>query len=154
MMDSKDSARSKIIIERFFDMHPKPFKSFFSRFINERISETGLTESQIVFLTVLDKEKGQSLKEMTEIVGVHKSLTTRAVKHLLENGFVVNIAESGKEHSVVLTVKGAKAKKKAIEAFSELFELISEDLTDEELAVMDRTMMKIRHKMEELSSKE
>jgi len=153
-MEPKDASRSRVLVERLLDMHPQPFKSFFRRFINERICDTGLTESQIVFLTVLDKEKGMSLKEMTDKVGVHKSLTTRAVKHLLENGFIVNISESGKEHSIVLTAKGVKAKKTAIQAFSELFDLIFEDLTEEELAFLERILSKTRHKIDELSSQE
>ncbi|MDR2698165.1 MAG: MarR family transcriptional regulator [Candidatus Methanoplasma sp.] len=153
-MGSGDATRSKAFVERLLDMHPQPFKSFFSRFITERVGDTGLTESQIVFLLVLDTDGGMSLKDMTEKMGVHKSLTTRAVKHLLDNGFVINTAESGKEHSVVLTAKGTKARKAAIRAFSDLFELILEDLTDEELTVMEQAMSKIRHKMEELSSKE
>jgi DNA-binding MarR family transcriptional regulator len=153
-MDPEGAARSKAFVQRFLDMHPKPFKSFFSRFINERIAETGLTESQIVFLMILDDEKGKSLKEMTELIGVHKSLTTRAVKHLLENGFVFNIAESGKEHAMVLTKKGSMAKETAILALGELFELLLEDVTDEELTVMEQTLSKIRHKIEDLVSKD
>ncbi|MCL1811243.1 MAG: MarR family transcriptional regulator [Methanomassiliicoccaceae archaeon] len=96
-------------MQRLLDVHPQPFKSFFSRFINDRIVDTGLTESQIVFLMILNESEGMSLKRMTEMVGVHKSLTTRAVKHLMSNGFVVNTAESGKEYSVVLTAKGLGA---------------------------------------------
>ena len=153
-MEPKDATRSRAIVERFLNVHPQPFKSFFSRFINERIGETGLTESQIVFLTILDKKMGMSLKEMTDRVGVHKSLTTRAVKHLLEKGFVINTLESGKEHSIVLTAKGVKAKEVAIQAFSDLFELILEDFTEEELAVMEKSMLKIRQKVEELSTGE
>ncbi|MDR1405201.1 MAG: MarR family transcriptional regulator [Candidatus Methanoplasma sp.] len=136
-----------------FDMNPKQFKSFFSKFVTERVGETGLTESQIVFLTILDKKKGMSLKEMTEKVGVNKSLTTRAVKHLVENGFVINIAGSGKEYSVVLTEKGNGARKTAENAFYELFSLIFEDFTDEELVQMKCLLVKIKHRMEELSSK-
>jgi len=153
-MELKDAPRSRALAERLLDMHPQPFKSFFRRFINERISGTGLTESQIIFLMVLDKEKGISLKEMTDMVGVHKSLTTRAVKHLLENGFITNISESGKEHSIILTAKGIKAKRTATQAFSELFDLIFEDLTEEELAVMEQVLSKTRRKMDELSLKE
>jgi DNA-binding MarR family transcriptional regulator len=153
-MEPEIGVRSKAFVQRFLDMHPKPFKSFFSKFINERISETGLTESQIVFLIVLDEKRGMSLKEMTERVGVHKSLTTRAVKHLLEAGFVINISESGKEHDVVLTSKGAKAKDTAIRALGELFELLFEDIKDDELIAMEQTLLKVRQKMEELLSKE
>jgi len=153
-MDPDSSARSQVLVQKFLDMHPQPFKSFFSRFINERIENTGLTESQIVFLTILDEKKGMSLKEMTERIGVHKSLTTRAVKHLQENGFVIDIADSGKEHAIVLTVKGGKAKETAVRALAELIELLFEDVTDEELAVMEQTLSKIRRKMEDLFSKE
>jgi len=153
-MEEESDARSHAFVQRFLDMHPKPFKTFFSRFINERIVETGLTESQIVFLTVLNEEEGMSLKDMTEMVGVHKSLTTRVVKHLSDMGFVINIAESGKEHAVVLTEKGTKAKETALRALGELFALLLEDLSDDELAAMDQVMTKIRQKMDELSSKD
>jgi DNA-binding MarR family transcriptional regulator len=106
----------------------------------------------MVFLVMLDENKGMSLKEMTERIGVHKSLTTRAVKHLLENGYVINASESGKEYSIVLTPKGKAAKRTAFCAFSELFEMILEDLTEEELEIMERVLLKIRRKMEDLSS--
>jgi DNA-binding MarR family transcriptional regulator len=135
-------------------MNPLQFKTFISKFITERVGETGLTESQIVFLIILDKEKGLSLKEMTERVGVHKSLTTRSVKHLIDNEFVVNISESGKEHAIVLTAKGARAKDSANRAFCELFEFVFEDVTDEEFAVFEEVMSKIRRRMEEISSNE
>jgi len=153
-MEPKDAMRSRALVERLLNMHPQPFKSFFSRFINERISKTGLTESQILFLIVLDKKKGMSLKEMTDMVGVHKSLTTRAVKLLLSNGFVVNNPESGKEHSIQLTAKGSRAKETAIQAFAELFELLLEDLSEEEMIMFEQSIVKIRQKMEELSSEE
>lgn len=153
-MEPKDATRSRAIVQKFLNMHPQPFKSFLSRFINERICETGLTESQIVFLAILDKKKGMSLKEMTDRVGVHKSLTTRAVKLLLSNGFVVNNLESGKEHSIMLTAKGVKAKETAIDAFSELFDLILEDLSEEEMMMFETSLIKIRRKMEELLSEE
>ena len=134
-------------------MNPKLFKSFFSKFITERVGEIGLTESQIVFLTILDEEKGMSLKGITERIGVHKSLTTRAIRHLSENGYVLNSSESGKEHSILLTPKGAEAKELAIQAFNELFEFILEDITDDELEVMERVMSKIKHKIEGSSVK-
>jgi DNA-binding MarR family transcriptional regulator len=153
-MDPRDAVRSRALLLNSLHLNPKPFKSFFSRFITEHVGCTGLTESQILFLLVLDRMNGASLKEMTEKIGVHKSLTTRAVKHLLDNGFVVNTAESGKEYSIVLTERGADAKNTAIEVLIELFDLIFEDLTDEELAVMERALTKVRRKMEELSSKE
>jgi DNA-binding MarR family transcriptional regulator len=153
-MDPENPGRSAFFLQRFHEMNPKPFKSFISKFINERVGETGLTESQIVFLTILDDEKGMSLKEMTEWIGVDKSLTTRAVKHLLEHGFVINIAESGKEHSIVLTIRGVKAKETAHRAFAELFEILLEDVTDEEMLAMEQGLSKIRLKMDELLSKE
>jgi len=132
-------------------MNPQPFKSFISRFITERIGETGLTESQAVFLMILDDDRGASLKEVTERVCVHKSLTTRAVKHLLGAGLAANIAESGKEHSIVLTEKGMEAKMRVSAAFDELFGILMEDLTDEEFTAMERALAKIKRKMEELS---
>jgi len=153
-MEPQEAARTRDLLERMLNMHPQPFKSFFSRFINERISKTGLTESQVIFLLVLDKKKGMSLKEMTDIIGVHKSLTTRAVKLLLSDGFVVNNDESGKEHSIRLTAKGVKAKEIAYDAFCELFDLILEDLTEQEMINFETSLIKIKHKMEELSSED
>ena len=153
-MSSKDVPPKRKFDITPFDFDPKPVKSFVAKFINERVASTRLTESQIVFLAMLDEEKGMSLREMTDTVGVHKSLTTRAVKHLAENGFVINTSESGKEYSIVLTPKGAEAKEVALAAFNELFRLLMQEVTEEEFVVFEAVMSKVKRRMIELSVKE
>lgn len=137
-----------------FDMNPQMFKSFFGKFITERIKDTGLTESQAIFLFHLDVKNGISLKELTELLCVHKSLTTRMVKILINGGFIVNESESGKEYSVVLTEKGAKAKTITESAFDELFKLIMKCLTEEEVEIFYNLAMKVRDRVIELSEEE
>ena len=136
------------------DMNPQRLKSFMMRYVGEKISNTGLTESQAVFVLVLDAEKGMSLKDITESQGVHKSLTTRMIKYLISNGYAENVSESGKEYSVVLTPKGVEAKVVAQREFRSLWDLILEGLTDEEVELFNLVQHKIIERIKELSEQE
>ena len=150
-MNPDGECRQPVLLLKSLKMNPQRFKSFFSKYINERIASTGLTESQAVFLLNLNCKEGISLKELTDRVGVHKSLTTRMIKLLIEEGFIINTAESGKEYSVVLTKKGSSAQRIIDKAMSELFDMILEDLSDDEITLLYEILFKVRDKMERLS---
>lgn len=143
--------RESIMLLKSLKMNPQRFKSFFGKYISERIASTGLTESQAIFLVHLDNAEGISLKELTDRVGVHKSLTTRMIKILVDEGFIVNNAGSGKEYSVVLTEKGSSTKKLVEQVIEELFDMILDGLSDEEVTQLFNILEKIRDKMVELS---
>lgn len=129
-------------------LNPTKFKMYFAKKINERLGGLGLSEGQVFFLIALDRKTGMSLKELTEEVGVHKSLTTRMVKYLIENGFVEDLTESGKEYSAVLTAKGKKAKDDTIEALEAVMSDIFQDLTDEDMDSLMSISEKIMKRME------
>lgn len=132
--------------------NPTRYKLFFTRQIDDRIGDLGLSEGQIYFLFSLDREKGISLKELTEKVGVHKSLTTRMIKSLIENGFAVDKKESGKEYCVVLTDKGEKAKERCVDATKEIITTVMGSIPKDELESFFRILDKIHVKMEEMDS--
>ena len=73
------------------------------------------------------------------------------IKLLIEEGFIINTAESGKEYSVVLTKKGSSAQRIIDKAMSELFDMILEDLSDDEITLLYEILFKVRDKMERLS---
>lgn len=129
-------------------INPTKFKIFFTKKINERLENIGLTEGQVFFLIALDRSHGHSLKELTDEVGVHKSLTTRAVRSLIDNGFAVDMTESGKEYSLVLTEKGKKAKKDAAAAVREVMCDIFRDLDESDVDDLIRIMGKIHARIE------
>jgi Transcriptional regulators len=141
-------------VSDLLEMNPQKFKSFLSREINEKISHLDLTESQALFVLVLNKDNGLSLKEMTDRLGVHKSLTTRMTKHLIGSGFAINTAESGREYSVVLTKKGLEAKKVISKAFEDIWSLVFQELTPEEREMLHLIFVKIHNRIRELSEQE
>lgn len=149
-MSSDDGIRDPIDHLMLLEVNPQKFKSMFNKFIGERIDGTGLTESQAMFLIHLDKTKGMSLKELTDRVGVHKSLTTRMVRTLTEEGFVINNSGSGKEYDLVLTKQGASAKKVVDAAFKDLFKVLLGDLTQDEILSLYRIFVKVRKTMLQL----
>jgi DNA-binding MarR family transcriptional regulator len=134
--------------------NPTRYKLFFTKHIDKRLNSIGLSEGHLYFILALDENKGMSLKEMTEKVQVHKSLTTRAVRNLIDNEFAKDLKESGKEYSLVLTEKGKHAKEKSIRALAEVTDMILGGLSKEELDELGSMVRKIQCRMDEVDRKE
>jgi len=134
--------------------NPIRYKLFFTKHIDERLNRIGLSEGHLYFILALEGDKGISLKEMTEKVQVHKSLTTRAVRDLIDNEFAKDLKESGKEYSLVLTEKGKYAKERSIRALKEVTEMILGGLSQDELEGLQATVRKIQRRMDEIDRKE
>jgi len=154
MEPEETRAGGRSIISDSLEVNPQKFKSFLSREMNKKISHLDLTESQAFFVLVLNKDRGLSLKEMTDRLGVHKSLTTRMTKCLIEKGLAVNTAESGREYSMILTKKGLEAKNIISEAFEDVWELVLRGLTSEEREMLHILFNKIHDRIRELSEHE
>jgi len=154
MEPEETKTEGRRFISDSLEINPQKFKSFLSREMNKKISHLDLTESQAFFVLVLNRDRGLSLKEMTDRLGVHKSLTTRMTKCLIEKGFAVNTAESGREYSMVLTKKGLEAKNVISEAFEDVWELLLQELTPEERKMLHILFNKIHDRIRELSEHE
>lgn len=144
MTDASDEERFKKIV------NPTRYKLFFTKQIDRRISDLGLSEGHLYFILSLDGKQGISLRELTERVHVHKSLTTRMVRSLIENGFAMDAHESGKEYSVVLTKKGEYAKERSIQALKEVGELIMGGLSKDDLDNFLNIIEKIHRRMDDI----
>jgi DNA-binding MarR family transcriptional regulator len=93
-------------IEMHNIFRPHLMKSYVDRKMNSKIESLGITASQGFFIVSIGKNEGTSMKGLTAERFVDKSLTTRAVKQLMETGFVDNISEHPHKYKLVLTEKG------------------------------------------------
>lgn len=135
-------------------MNPTRYKLFLMRQIGRRVADLGLSEGYLHFLLALDAENGISLRELTKKAGVHKSLTTRMVKGLIGNGFVVDTREGGKEYSVILTEKGLEAKRRYAEAHEDVVRLLLDPLSEDERRELFRIVGRIHERMEEMERRD
>ena len=97
----------------------------------------------------LGRHEGISLKDLTIMVDVNKSLTTRIVKQLIEKGLVENKSGSAKTYSIYLTDKGKDARELIIDATKKVNRDMVVYLSDDEKKVLKGIMEKIRKKVDE-----
>ncbi len=88
---------------------PHLMKSYMDKKMNSKIGSMGITASQSFFIVSIGKNEGTSMKDLTAERSVDKALTTRAVKQLIETGFVDNISEYPQKYKLVLTERGHEA---------------------------------------------
>lgn len=134
--------------------NPTKYKLFFTKQMDRRLKDFGLSEGHVFFLMALDDENGRSLKEITDEVDVHKSLTTRMMKNLIENGFAVDTRESGKEYSVVLTDRGKEAKEAVKNALNEVMDILMGNLSEQDADDLYRILQKLQRAIDEAESGE
>lgn len=133
-------------------INPQRFKSYITKLMRGQLEKSlGITESLLFFVIVLDDEKGMSLKELSVYAGVDKSLTTRAVRYLMDLGYVINDKGPGREYSIKLTEKGLEARKKGKEVVKKTSDIITAGLTDEERRMMGIILAKLVKNMENYS---
>lgn len=132
----------------------RKFKVLSDKYMNPRLEDTGITVSNAPFLLALDDKEGRSLKEITEHMGVNKSLTSRMMIMLSCKGLVKNVGKTLKEYSVILTAKGVQAKKRLEKEFRETVEIITAPFSDQELAELMVLMNKLALSVDKLMSDE
>ncbi|MFA5452866.1 MAG: MarR family winged helix-turn-helix transcriptional regulator [Candidatus Methanomethylophilaceae archaeon] len=136
------------------ELFPPLFKRYFETVINKKLYGTGISASFIPFLIEIGYTNGISLKDLTERVNIDKSLTTRVVKSLIEKNLAENTSSCKREYSVRLTEDGKILRTLAISAIKEFHIVLTEDLTEEETAVMRTVTEKIRKKINDYSRNE
>lgn len=142
----------EISLEDAIFINPQRFKSYITKQMRGRLEDNlNLTESLLFFVIVLDDEKGMSLKELSGYAGVDKSLTTRAVRYLMDLHYVINDKGPGREYSIKLTEKGLEARKKGKEIVKDIADSLTSDFTDEEKRMMNILLAKLVRKMESYS---
>ena len=69
------------------------FYKEFQRYCEEKLKPYDLTNGLYMYLIFVYKKPGRTLNEISKALEVDKALTTRAIKRLIEHGYVENIVD-------------------------------------------------------------
>lgn len=126
-------------------MLTKIYKNFLNT-KNYRLEKYNLTQQQLVFmLIILENEKGISLTELTQILGIDKSNTTRTVQNLEKMNYVTRETTKSKDKKYIihLTKEGLKAAKEIKNNESQRVTEFLSILTGEEQILLGEIIKKL-----------
>ena len=80
------------------DINPRAIKNYIEKRVSQTSESMGLKRTHGQFLKTIYDNEGLSLKELSNEMYVDKSLTTRVIKSLIDNGFVINMNNESREY--------------------------------------------------------
>jgi DNA-binding MarR family transcriptional regulator len=109
-------------------------------FINCRLKPIGLSSGLFYFILELMEHDGLSMQELSRAVMVDNGYTTRAMKMLVDRGYVrkrIN-SDDSRSYRIFLTAKGRKTYSVIQGVLMEWADLVTEGVSDEEIEVLFR----------------
>lgn len=129
------------------DINPRAIKNYIKKRVSQTSESMGLKRTHGQFLKTIYDNEGLSLKELSNEMYVDKSLTTRVIKSLIDNGFVINMNNESREYRLYLTDKGNDAVSKIKKIVNDAWDELLSELTDDEMETLTRIHMKINEKL-------
>lgn len=129
------------------DINPRAIKNYIEKRVSQTSESMGLKRTHGQFLKTIYDNEGLSLKELSNEMYVDKSLTTRVIKSLIDNGFVINMNNESREYCLYLTDKGNDAVSKIEKIVNDAWDELLSELTDDEMETLTRIHMKINEKL-------
>ena len=129
------------------DINPRAIKNYIEKRVSQTSESMGLKRTHGQFLKTIYDNEGLSLKELSNEMYVDKSLTTRVIKSLIDNGFVINMNNESREYRLYLTDKGNDAVSKIEKIVNDAWDDLLSELTDDEMETLTRIHMKINEKL-------
>lgn len=129
------------------DINPRAIKNYIEKRVSQTSESMGLKRTHGQFLKTIYDNEGLSLKELSNEMYVNKSLTTRVIKSLIDNGFVINMNNESREYRLYLTDKGNDAVSKIEKIVNDAWDELLSELTDDEMETLTRIHMKINEKL-------
>lgn len=129
------------------DINPRAIKNYIEKRVSQTSESMGLKRTHGQFLKTIYDNEGLSLKELSNEMYVDKSLTTRVIKSLIDNGFVNNMNNESREYRLYLTDKGNDAVSKIEKIVNDAWDELLSELTDDEMEMLTRIHMKINEKL-------
>lgn len=129
------------------DINPRAIKNYIEKRVSQTSESMGLKRTHGQFLKATYDNEGLSLKELSNEMYVNKSLTTRVIKSLIDNGFVINMNNESREYRLYLTDKGNDAVSKIEKIVNDAWDELLSELTDDEMETLTRIHMKINEKL-------
>lgn len=118
--------------------------------INFKLADIDIKSGQQDFLFVISKNEGISQKELSNILYVGKSTTAKAVKNLINSGYITRKQdETDKRYNrLYLTEKGKKITPRMSATFSEIMDIFAGGLSDDEF---EQTLILLKKILKSLS---
>jgi len=130
---------------------PTMMRKFFLAFMNDKMKGTGVSGAISPFFIELSGDTGTTHKELTERIGLNKSLTSRNIKFMMDEGYVENRSD-GKEYSLFLTESGVEMRDDICRHLMDAHRYLFRDCTEEEMEILKSVGKKIDIKVDEYLS--
>lgn len=123
------------------------------RYMEKRVSNTGVFTSQHRFLMELNASPCSSQGELAEIMDVSAAAVAVSLKKLERGGYIERITDAAdnRVHQVTITDKGKEVIKQSFRIFKETDEAIFEGFTDEEVAQTRDYLARMQHNLEQMN---
>ncbi len=121
------------------------------RFLEERFKGMAINRSEAPYLKMIYKHNQIKMNDLIQKFFYHKSHTTRAIKRLVEDGYVVKTIDPEDKRGFILTItdKGKAIGAKLVQIISDWDKLMSSFLEKEEQEFIEKLAEKIYRKLRE-----
>lgn len=123
---------------------------------HNRVSAEDLLPHQYAFVLTICKEPGRSQEEIAHELCINKSTVARNLNALEENGYIIRtpLAHDKRQFSVHPTEKMTAVLPEIKEASGEWMRLLSEGISEGELAIFNSVLERMQTKAAELIEKQ
>lgn len=110
---------------------------------NYKLKEFDMKSGQYDFFLAISKNEGMTQKEICDRLYVEKSTTAKAIKNLIDAGYVCKkqVENDKRSYTLYLTKKGKKASAKVEAVFLEMLEIFSKNIP---VKVMEESILVLK----------
>lgn len=125
-------------------------------YLDKILKKYDLSSGAYPYLFMLEKNEGISQIKISKEIGNDKAMSTRTINKLIENGFIYRHQDEkdNRAYKLYLTPKSKEVIPKLHEEIQIVVDLITEDLSEEELLITMKSLEKIFEKTQLLRKME
>lgn len=125
-------------------------------YLDSKLKEYNLTSGTYPFILAIYDNEGISQNELSEYVKVDKSLSARAIKKLIELGYVEKIinSEDSRAYKLYLTDSAKEIVPKILNELNGWLDIITKDLTNEQKKTAEILLENMYLNIKEFKTKE
>lgn len=125
-------------------------------YLEKVLKSYDLSSGTYPYLFILEKNEGISQIQISNEIGNDKAMSTRAINKLIEGGFVYRNQDEkdNRAYKLYLTPKSKEIIPKIREEIQTVIDLITEDLSKEEMSVTMESLKKIFERTQSLRKME
>ncbi|MCK9191054.1 MAG: MarR family transcriptional regulator [Sphaerochaetaceae bacterium] len=107
----------------------------FNIYITRELKDLNIMPSEYIFIVNIDEGKSCNQQEICDSFVIDKSLATRAIKSLVEKGFIERLKnpDDKREYLLKLTERGKEVKPIIVQKLTNWTDILTEGLSQEEI---------------------